>query len=220
MKKALSLVVTLITLFVCSGNVYASPPEGTDGQRIKEAMLMCSKVGRYMDRLSCYDNLVEHFKLRQTGSGSIEIGSDIGLWAVTSEVSPIDDIKTVYMKLNADTRVALKNGKSIRPTLVVECSVQHVHAYVYFSTYMGQNNQQKGVIERFDRRQPMQLYWDVSEDSYALYHPDAIRFIADMLKSNVLYVSAMPYKNPKIDVKFVTKGMEEAVKEIKDDCGW
>jgi hypothetical protein len=219
MKKAFFTLVIILNIFVFNSNVYAAI-EGTDGQRIKEALLMCANVGRYMDRLSCYDNLVEHFKLRETGSGTIEIGSDVGLWKVSKDISPIDDIQTIYMKLAADTRVQLKNGSSIRPTLIIECSIQHVHAYVYFSTFMGPKTNQKAVIERFDRLPPMQLFWDISDDSFAMYHPDDIRFIADMLKANVLHISAMPYKNPKVDVKFVIKGFENAVKEIKDDCGW
>ena len=186
---------------------------------LRRSLASCRLVPEVMERLSCYDDTIRHFNVTEKTLQDVDVKTNLGLWTIKSEVSPIDDLQTMYMNLESDDLLALSNGRRVRPLLVVRCNPDYAGSYIVWDTDLGKTGH-KQITTRMDRNRSQTLNWVVSNDRSATFHPDPLPFIKELLDHRNLSVEIKPPHEGVLIANFSLDGFNNTVRVIKDTCGW
>lgn len=173
----------------------------------------CAIVEGDLARLECFDNLAASKNLngRQVKPTSI---AGKGKWSVSLDVNPIDDSKTVTLILDSDSGKG-KWGKSVY--LVARCKSNATDIYIGWNDYLGS---EASVLTRVGANKAITQRWVVSTDKKATFHSKPIPFLKDMLASPKLVTQVTPYNENPVTAIFNTAGLENAIKPLRETCGW
>jgi type VI secretion system protein VasI len=198
-------IVTSITL------IYLSI--GTANAIENKAFAKCAIVDGDLARLECYDKLAKNNNLdgRQVKPISIE---DKGKWNVSVDVNPIDDSQTVTLILDSNSKT---NRYRKAPYMVLRCKSNETNLYIGWNDYLGSK---ADILTRVGTNKANTSRWSLSTDKKASFHPKAIPFIKEMLKSNKLIAQVTPYNESPVTAVFDTSGLNNVIKPLRDTCGW
>lgn len=201
MKKLTILMVALLWAI----NGYAAIDE--------KEYAKCAVIDGDLSRLECFDNLAKEKNLngRQVQPTAI---SGKGKWNVSVDVNPIDDSKTVTLVLDADSG---KNRWGNAVFLVARCKSNHTDLYVGWNDYLGS---EADVLARVGDNKAVTQRWSMSTDKKATFHRKPISFLKEMLQSNKLVAQVTPYNESPVTAIFNTKGLENAIKPLRETCSW
>jgi len=149
--------------------------------------------------------------------------SATGRWVVKTDVSRMDDSKTVTLSLRASNPVSGWPNKTVTPTLVLRCKEGDVVAYVV--TGMAPNVEAGNldgatVMMRFDREPAREMNSGQSTDKESLFLRDPKDLILEMEKRDTLLFRFTPFNSPPQETSFALFGLAAAVRPLKDACGW
>lgn len=173
----------------------------------------CAVIDGDLSRLECFDNLATEKNLdgRQVQPTSIE---NKGSWDVSIDVNPIDDSKTVTLMLDS-TSAKSKYGRSVY--LIVRCKSNNTDLYIGWNDYLGR---EANVLTRIGKNDATTQRWSISTNSKATFHPKPIPFIKEMLLSPKFIAQVTPYNENPVTAVFNTTGFSNAIKPLRDTCGW
>lgn len=173
----------------------------------------CAIVDGDLARLECFDSLAASKKLngRQIKPTSI---AGKGKWNISVDVNPIDDSKTVTLILNADSGKN-KWGKTV--FLVARCKSNATDLYIGWNDYLGS---EASVLTRVGTNKAVTQRWSMSTDKKATFHSKPILFLKEMLGSPKLVAQVTPYNESPVTAIFNTAGLDNAIKPLRETCGW
>ncbi len=192
-------------LLIITSNSYAAIDE--------KAYAKCAIVDGDLSRLECFDSLAKVNNLDGRQIQPTEITGK-GKWTVSVDVNPVDDSKTVTLRLDSDSG---KNrwGKSVY--LIVRCKSNSTDLYIGWNDYLGR---EASVLTRVGRNKAITKRWSISTDSKATFHRKPIPFLKEMLLSNKLVAQITPYNESPVTAIFDTKGLKNAIKPLRETCSW
>lgn len=178
----------------------------------KDIAICAAKEGD-LTRLECYDELARRNGLDGPQRQDTHI-EEKGEWIVRVETNPIDDSNTVYLSLFSDTG---KNRWGHSPVLTLRCQSNKTELYINWNDYLGRK---ANVLTRVGENKAMTQNWGLSTDSKATFHPKAISFIKDMMKSGKMVAQITPYNESPVTAIFNTQGLDNAIQPLRETCNW
>lgn len=144
---------------------------------------------------------------------------DIGAWRIHKDTNPIDDTKTVTLALTATTGA---NQFGQEPVLLARCQSNQTEVFANWKTYLGEDSDgQKRIIVRIGEAPATNEYWGLSTDREAVFAPGwGGDMLKKMISSDRLVLQLTPYGENPITAVFNTTGLDVALKELADTCGW
>lgn len=102
----------------------------------------------------------------------------VGNWAIISEVDPILDTENISALLNDAT--------DDEKTIVLRCQQEELSAYIIWGSFsvlgLSFDEYLQEIIIRFDSLEPRTETWSRSASDNATFAPDAVGFMAEMIK--------------------------------------
>ncbi|MGJ8516649.1 type VI secretion system-associated protein TagO [Carnimonas bestiolae] len=145
-------------------------------------------------------------------------------WIIHSDKSPIDDSKSVTLRLVSKETFQDQYGSIAVATLNLQCSENRTSIYIDMGGYFLADIQGYGnVITRIDSQKAHTYHMRVSTDNKALglwYGGSSIPFINKLVKSKLLTVRVTPYNESSITVTFDTHGLNNYLPEFRNACHW
>jgi type VI secretion system protein VasI len=173
----------------------------------------CAVVEGDLSRLECFDSLAVSKKLNGRQVKPTSIVSK-GKWNVSADVNPIDDSKTATLMLSADSGKN-KWGKAIY--LIARCKSNTTDLYIGWNDYLGS---EASVLTRVGSNKAITQRWSLSTDKKATFHSKPIPFLKEMLDAPKLVAQVTPYNESPVTAIFNTAGLENAIKPLRETCGW
>jgi type VI secretion system protein VasI len=140
---------------------------------------------------------------------------DKGKWKVSVETNPSDDSTTDFLILTADSGTSNFG----QPTsLEVQCKSNKTKLYINWKSFLGSK---ASVLTRIGSEKAQTKDWELSTDSQSSLFPgDTISFLKKIMASDKLLAQVSPYIGNPITAIFDTRGINNAIKPIRETCGW
>jgi len=179
---------------------------------LKREIARCASLEGELMRLACYDQLA-----RACGLLASSPDKDNGKWVVNVETNPLDDSKMVALVLTADTG-ATRLGEKV--VLVLRCMSGETKVFIIWSDYLGSGSG-TDVTWRVGDSPATTARWRLSTDSTTTFYPyDAIAFIGQLIGVSRLVAQVTPYNESPITAVFDLRGLANAVRPLREACGW
>lgn len=185
---------------------------------ISAAQEECVSIKDDSQRLACYDtangNLVQEIQ-----------SAAFGKWSKSTDVSPMTDEKTVFLVLESDDFIPDRFGRGAGPvTMYLRCKENTTSAFFVFNGNFMSDVQGYGRIEyRLDEQSMTSVNTDASTSNEVLglwSGRRSIPFIKRMIGSERMVLRATPFNESAITVTFDTRGLQDALVELRDTCNW
>ena len=178
----------------------------------------CARIGDGNKRLLCYDLIFRKSEITQIPAG------DTGKWKHYSGTSKIDDSKSVFLSLQSTNEIAGKYGRPKRGTIRLRCFENTTSVNIAFGDYFMSDIQGYGrVTYRIDRKPAATVNMTESTDHSVLglwNGGRSIPFIKRLFGTSLLVLRATPYSESTQTLEFATGGIDEAIKPLREACGW
>lgn len=177
---------------------------------------VCAAKTSDVDRLACFDNIASKFGAEP--KVTLPKVEDSGKWRVSTKTSPIDDSKNVYLRLIAEKPVSGKYGRESQPTLLIRCKENKTNLFIPFGFFLGSDSTR--VTTRLDKEKARTSTWSISTDHEAIFAPRDISFTKKLMQHDRLLVQLTPYGESPVMTEFDVRGLENAVKPLREACNW
>lgn len=156
------------------------------------------------------------------GASPATVTKPTGKWDLRTAQSSMDDSKTVHATLQASNSIEGWPRKTVKPTLFIRCKERKTEVFV--QTDMPANPelgkfQQHTVQLRLDKKPATSVTADAATSNDALFLGGAA-MAKRFLGHTTLVFRFTPYNSPPQDATFDLTGIGEAVKPVKEACGW
>ena len=168
----------------------------------------CALIESSTKRLLCYDEI---FMKEPEQSNS----SSIGGWQVTEKTNPLDDSKTVVLALMSTEG---RNYLGKYPVLIARCMSDKTEVYIGWNEFLGSDSSR--VTLRVGDEPARVERWSHSTDDRATFAQSDIRLLKQMLNADRLVAQVTPYRESPITAIFPLTGLSDAIKPLRETCGW
>lgn len=144
-----------------------------------------------------------------------------GLWYVRREASPMTGQNNVTAALPAEHEVPIRSYRTTRPKLYIRCHENVTAVLIDFGALI--TTDRTSLRLRIGERPPRTAVWRMSTDYEAagLWRGgEAIPFVKSLLGQPRLLVEVTPHSESTKLVEFDLTGIGEAVKPVREECGW
>lgn len=177
----------------------------------------CLSIESSEERLQCYD---QAFKTPEEPT-SPEFSSD---WSVTTDVSPLDDSKSVYLSLTSTSPIMGRYGKFESGTLYIRCFENTTSLFtVWGGHYMSDNRGGGRVDYRIDDNPATHVSMQESSDNEALglWNGGAsIPFIKGLFGGEEIFMRASPFNESPVKMTFNISGLKVVIEPLREACNW
>lgn len=179
----------------------------------------CAKIDDSAKRMVCYDSVF------RTKAATPVVEGEAGKWSIRSEQSRITDKTDVFVSLQSDQVVPDRFGGAGRPAVLnLRCQDDTTSLTVWFGgQFMASSGGFDQVTYRIDTREAVGDRWDVSTNNEHLglwSGGQSIPLIKSLFGAENLLVQAAPFNENKVVLDFKVGGIENAVKPLREACGW
>ncbi|WP_234642397.1 type VI secretion system-associated protein TagO [Allorhizobium ampelinum] len=177
----------------------------------------CSAIVDPGARLNCYDAL--------QGSARGSAASAQSKWTIRTTKSKLDDSDTVVLLLDSEEFVPqLYGAETTQASLVFRCAEKQTIMMVGFGNHFMADSGQYGQVDvRPDKLQAFRVDMTATTDNkwLGLWRAgDAVYWAKILMKHDSLVVRATPFNENPIVVTFPIDGLDEAIKPLREACGW
>lgn len=181
---------------------------------IEKDVAKCAAEEGDLARLACYDGMAKQRGLSGPQSQPVQVAG-VGKWQVSSKVNPIDDSKTETLILLPESGQS-KWGRPV--ALIIRCQSNETDLFISWNDYLGSS---ASVLTRIGSEDAVTKSWSLSTDKQATFHPrGTITFIKQMMGANKLVAQVTPYNESPVTAVYDTTGLENAIKPLRETCGW
>ncbi|MGB5854790.1 MAG: type VI secretion system-associated protein TagO [Oceanisphaera sp.] len=173
----------------------------------------CVVIERDLARLECYDQIAKAYNLNGPQAVNAQAGS-IGKWVIDKKANPIDDSKTVNISLKADSGGS-KFSKPIM--LAARCDSKKTEMYIDWQTYLGSEAK---VTLRIGANDAKTSKWSMPSDKQRSFNDSPISTLKEMLMADKMVAQITPFNQSPYTAVFNTSGLDEAIKPLREACGW
>ena len=181
----------------------------------KDSIAKCASLKESVLRLECFDNIA---KALGVDAPLIESAKSAGAWKVTTEQSPLDDTKNVYLSITANDSIHGKYGKDPIPTLLLRCKEKKTDGFINFDTFLGSDS--TDVTIRMDKDKAQTSSWSISTDHNSAFIPKPLQFIKSIMNKSSMLVQVTPYGESPVMTSFDIQGLSESIKPLQEACAW
>ena len=136
-------------------------------------------------------------------------------WQKIVEIHPQDRTKAVQMMITADNPLP---GQNDLAALVLSCQKGETDAYVIWRQYLGAYD--LGVTWKTGSAPEVTETWSLSTDSEALFSPDPVGFINQMMIYDSLLLKTTPIGSEPLTLIFNTEGLDREIADLRGACKW
>lgn len=198
---------------ILAGVILAASASVMAEQVPSSSIAKCAMIEEELTRLACYDQIAETHQLN--GPQAVQAkGGNTGKWVLDNKHNLIDDSVTITLTLIADSG-GTRFGKPIE--LVARCASNKTEVLINWQTYLGS---QADVTLRIGAGDANTSGWNVLSDRQATYHPAPVKMLKDMLAANKMVAQVTPFNVNPFTAIFDTSGLNEAIKPLRETCGW
>ena len=140
---------------------------------------------------------------------------NLGNWDVKTTINPIDDSKTVVLTLYED---AVVNNLDQSVYLIVSCQAEETELYMGWGIFLGIWS--RSVLVRLGDGKAKKQVWAISYDKLHTVKSNPKKFIEELLKHDTFVAQITPYSSNPITATFNISGLENALKPLREVCGW
>lgn len=142
------------------------------------------------------------------------------LWQRGTDKSALTDQTSVYWILTAKEQTRGTLGLLKYAELQLMCLKNETRLIFDFNDYMGSDP--VVIAYRVDGGNVQRINADVSEGGrvFGFWNGTGIPLVKKIQKANEMVVSAKPYNEAAIEAIFPIAGMDEAVADVRKQCGW
>ena len=188
---------------------FSSTAQGVD----RSAIAKCASLSGDLERLECFDQLAKEYGLAEAATTSLAT-SDTGNWQVSEKINPIDDSKTVVLRLTASTG---HNNFGRKVSFIARCTSGETEAYINWQDYLGSK---ADVLTRIGSAKATRKRWSLSTDSKATFSPTPRELLSSMSETTKFIAQVTPYNENPVTAIFNTAGLEAALKPLRETCAW
>lgn len=147
--------------------------------------------------------------------------TDGGKWSGgATERSLIDDSQTVAFSLPAETDFAGWLERH-RATLIIRCQENKTAAYIATGTAASVERGDRHTVQvRFDSRDATTQGWGESTDDDALFAPDPVPLIREIVGADRMIFRFTPFKANPATLEFDVRGLDQHIGLIASECNW
>tara|TARA_Y100000782_G_scaffold71835_2_gene77680 strand:- start:30493 stop:31086 length:594 start_codon:yes stop_codon:yes gene_type:complete len=168
----------------------------------------CAVIQNDGSRLQCFDWLVD----TRLGFSSPYVGS--GKWMASRSVNPLDDTNIVYLRIKSDQGID-KRGRPI--SLGLRCKSNKTEMFISWNDYLGGD---VWITSRVGAAKAKRERWSVSTDKTAAFKLRPIPTIKRLIKADQYVAEVVPYNDNPLTAIFDVRGLSEAIKPLRKECGW
>ena len=182
---------------------------GAVNGEIKQEIATAAAIENSVLRLAAYDEIAKRYKLAPRSEVKKE---KKGNWRITTDVSPIDDSRSVFCFLDADESVKV-GYNTIKPTLIIRYKEGELDGYISYDTFLGSDTITATL--RFGKGSAEQATWGISTDHQAAFiRGDVANFVNRLERVDSFIVRVTPYGESPVTVSFSPQGIDEVKKAI------
>lgn len=183
----------------------------------------CIEIDDDASRLACYDKSLGRQQATATENDIEDIEADTGNWDVRIDTSQMTDETNVFVSLSSND-IAYCSWGSEPVRLLLRCLENTTAAMFITSCHVTSGHGGYGRITyRVDDRKPVMRSFEASTDNRALglwSYRRARPFIDQLMGGNRLIMRFTPYSESPREVEFDISGIDEAIKPLRETCGW
>ncbi len=205
----------------CYDELYISGQELLSSEVRKQtykinAGVACTHAYSEMARLDCYDEQFDSPESRR---------AQFGRWVVHIDSSVMTDQKSVFARIESLEPVPSQyNGSDSPARVTLRCLENTTSVIITMNDNFLADIQGYGKVEyRIDRGKLNSVRMKESTDNKALglwKGRQAIPFIKRLIGSQELILRITPYSQSPVIVTFPIEQVENAVQELRQECGW
>lgn len=185
---------------------------------IEPQLRECQRIDDSVKRLACFDTIAEAVAPKPV----VAVPSQVPLnWAVTTDVSKIDDSTTVQVSTTSTEELRGRYGQRVYLRLILRCQEHKTDAIVHFGGhFMAGLYDKVPVTYRIDRKPAKEARFNESTNNESLFAPQPVQFIKALFGANTLTIRAAPYNENDVTADFDVSNLETAVKPLREACRW
>lgn len=197
---------------------------------LKESIKRCTKIQESFIRLTCYNSLAatlgfisdEEVKAEEKKLGQT------GFWQA-SEREDSDGNKQTYLRVESTETLKSRSATERRVVLALRCIPGQTDVFLDWKAPLveklevnprrikdGENKIQ--VIYKIDQEPKITEGWDPSIDKLALFSPDSVSFVRNIMNKKKLVMEITPDGEATQRVRFEIAGIEKAIDTIVKAC--
>jgi len=138
-----------------------------------------------------------------------------GRWQKIVEIHPQDRTRVVQMMIEAQNHLPEQNDLA---ALVLSCQKGETDAYIIWRLYLGTYD--LDLTWKAGTAPEVTETWSLSTDNEAVFAPDAIQFIKQLMIYDVLMVKTTPFNSEPLTLVFDTTGLDQEVDDLRKACKW
>lgn len=145
-----------------------------------------------------------------------------GRWEAEIEVSPLDDSRTLYLDLDANTAIWGPNGRSFTPRLTVACKGEEYQAYVFMGM-RAETERRRDLVTarlRFDDLEAETVSMIRSQEDDALFFREPREIVGRLRNHDRLVFGFTPADSDIALTSFNLRGLTKAMGPLEEQCGW
>lgn len=186
---------------------------------IDRGLATCAVIRSSVERLACYDGLAQK---RDVAAPKVTVTTK-GKWQVRSKTSKIDDTTNVYVSLESENSFQTPLNGEQRATIQITCREKSTDFYVYMGgMFLADSSEFGSVIYRIDKNKAdwMNMSESTNHEALGLWQGSGIRFVKKLTTGQNLLLKITPFNQSPITVEFKIAGLAEAIKPLRQACGW
>lgn len=178
----------------------------------------CAAEPNSVKRLECYDLLSSRLGVAPPPPSNTIVSK----WHVSKETSRLDDSTNVIISLDADSPISGWPRKTHTPSLVLRCKEKKTEAYIVtgMSPQVEYGTDGATVTLRFDKEKATKYRTSKSTDGEALFFGQSIGLIKKMLGHTTLLFEFVPFNSSPTMTTFDLRGLNDAIRPLRDTCKW
>jgi hypothetical protein len=138
-----------------------------------------------------------------------------GHWQKIVEIHPQDRTRAVQMMIGAENRLPAQKDSA---ALVLSCQLGETDAYIIWRQYLGTYD--LAVTWKAGTAPEVTETWSLSTDNEAVFAPEAIKFIKQIMIYDVLMVKTTPFNSEPLTLVFDTTGLDQEIDDLRKACKW
>jgi|GEM_PF-5544646 len=202
----------------------AATPAQVEALALKDKIKRCAELQDRSVRMTCYDNTAADLGFISPDRVKNDEAQlqKIGFWQV-SEKTGADGVSATYLRIESSNQIEARNGTERQVALVIKCTLGKTDAFLdWKAPVVGgiRASTATALLVNYytNNNQRMTENWEISTDKQALFSPDAVAFVRNLMKSTKLTLEFVPEGSAVQAANFDTRGIDEAIDTIVKNC--